>query len=168
MPITAFILLDKMITPFFMLYGITYLPYRLIVEKSYAVLIGWYAWLIFSRFLKLIYYFGINPQFIVYLPIFVLFQYVQAIIRIWALITINERKWGTKGMTVKGGVVVNDDNDLRNSKNYINSNINSDKNSDKNQNDSDNKTTDTIVNVPKNDKDIDNINDDEWDEENNE
>lgn len=116
-PVTAFVLLDKMLTPFVMLYGITFLPYKLIVTKSYALLIGWFAWLLFSRFLKLIYYFWIKPQNIIFLPFFVIFQYIQAIIRIWALITINERKWGTKDMTVKGGVIINN-NDILKSKNY--------------------------------------------------
>ena len=117
-PITAFILLDKMLTPFFMIYGITYLPYRLIIAKRYELLIGWIIWLIFSRFLKLIYYFRRKPQNIIFLPFFVIFQYVQALIRIWALITINERKWGTKDMTVKGNNIVNN-KDVLKSKNYI-------------------------------------------------
>jgi glycosyltransferase involved in cell wall biosynthesis len=118
-PWTAFILLDKMTTPFFMIYGISYLPYRLIADKQYPIFIGWIAWLLFSRVLKLSYYFADTGKlkYIVYVPLFLLFQYVAAIIKIWTLLTMNELKWGSKNITIKNGVAVTN-NEIIKSINY--------------------------------------------------
>lgn len=105
-PVTAFILLDKMFTPFFMLYGITYLPYVAIVNQQYVFLFGWVIWLFISRVMKLCYYLWDVPHYILYVPLFVLFQYVQAFVRIYALFTLYNRGWGTRDIKIKGNNVV--------------------------------------------------------------
>lgn len=108
-PVTAFILLDKMFTPFFMIYGITYLPYYAISNNEYIVLIAWFAWVLFSRTMKLCYYFWEHPRYIIYLPLFIVFQYVQAFVRVWALLTLYNRNWGTRTIKYKGNQVIRDD-----------------------------------------------------------
>jgi parallel beta-helix repeat protein len=118
-PWTALILVDKMMTPFFMMYGISYLPYKLAQRQHWTLFVSWFIWILFSRFLKLMYYFADKKKwkYVVYLPLFVLFQYIQAAIKIWALFTLKERKWGSKPMTIKGNkIVIN--NDVIKSKNY--------------------------------------------------
>lgn len=106
-PFTAFVILDKMFTPFFMIYGITFLPVNAIMNNNYAILITWYAWVIITRFLKLIYYFWDCPSHIIYLPIFVVFQYVQAFVKVWALFTLSNRNWGTRSVAMVGNQAVN-------------------------------------------------------------
>ncbi|AYV78518.1 MAG: glycosyltransferase family 2 protein [Edafosvirus sp.] len=120
-PFTAFILFDKMLSPFFMLYGITYFPYKLYSMGHYELVIGWFCWLLFSRFLKLIYYFTNRQKwkYVIYLTPFVIFQYFQALIRIWTLITIMDRGWGTKNVTVDKNNNIVTNNDVLKSKNYI-------------------------------------------------
>jgi hypothetical protein len=105
-PITAIIMLDKMLTPFYMLYGITYLPYNAITKGQTYALLGWVIWLFVSRVIKLGYYLYEHPLYIIYVPVFVIFQYVQAIIKIWALLTLSNRKWGNRSINVVNNQVV--------------------------------------------------------------
>lgn len=112
-PVTAFLLVDKMATPGFMIYGITYYTYRLAMIGRYELIGAWLAWLVFSRFLKLIHYLCSvkNCKYTLCTPCFTVFQYLQMLIKIYALMTVHVVKWGTKNMTINkaGQVVENDD-----------------------------------------------------------
>lgn len=105
-PITAFILLDKMFTPFFMLYGVTYLPTYAIMHKQYVAILAWYLWLIATRTIKLFPYLTDHPQYFIYVPIFVIFQYYTAFLRVWALLSLPKTNWGTRSIAIVNGVVV--------------------------------------------------------------
>jgi glycosyltransferase involved in cell wall biosynthesis len=99
-PFTSFLLLDKMLTPFFMLYGLIYLPISLIYYEKYVLFISWVAWLLVTRALKLSYYLWEHPVRIVYIPLFVVYQWIQMFLKFYALFTLSNRTWGTRGVKV--------------------------------------------------------------------
>lgn len=99
-PYTAFILFDKLFTPLYMIYSIVLIPVLSILQRDYVLFCGWFIWLIFSRGLKLLHHFIRKPKDIVYLPVFVLYQYFLMFIRIYSIFTINLRAWGTRDVTV--------------------------------------------------------------------
>jgi cellulose synthase/poly-beta-1,6-N-acetylglucosamine synthase-like glycosyltransferase len=109
-PFTALVIFDKLVTPFFLLYGMFYLPISSAMKGDYVMFVGWLCWLMFSRFVRLAYYFWQHPLHIIYIPIWVIFQYIQAIIRIIALFTVYERGWGTRSITFVGNTIQRDNN----------------------------------------------------------
>jgi hypothetical protein len=64
------------------------------------------VWQFISRGLKLYYYLWEYPRHILYIPLFLIFQYAQALIRLYALLTLYERGWGTRKIEVKGNEIV--------------------------------------------------------------
>jgi cellulose synthase/poly-beta-1,6-N-acetylglucosamine synthase-like glycosyltransferase len=105
-PFTAFMMFDKMLTPFLMMFGVIYVPVVAGMRGDWVMLIGWFIWLFVSRSIKLCYYLWEHPLHIVYIPFFVAFQYVQAFVRAYTLFTLTNRTWGTRSITVKNNVVV--------------------------------------------------------------
>jgi glycosyltransferase involved in cell wall biosynthesis len=105
-PCTAIVLLDKMISPFTMIAGLIILPLSAIWYERYILLLGWFCWLLFSRSIRLIYLIYEKPRYIFYIPIFVGFQYLVSLCRIWALCTLTNRGWGTRNVTFKGNDIV--------------------------------------------------------------
>jgi hypothetical protein len=100
-PFTAIVMLDKFWTPIFLLGGPIYLLTLFFINAMpWSHLVAWGIWLIVSRSVRLIYHFAEHPYQLIYLPIFVLFQYLQAFIRIYALFTLRNRSWGTRAVTV--------------------------------------------------------------------
>ena len=109
-PFTAFILLDKMITPLYLFFGLFWVIIYALVTKDYYMFISWAIYLVATRILKLCYYLWENGIiYIVYIPIFILFQYFQNLIKIIALITIKDRSWGTRDIKVVGNEIVRTD-----------------------------------------------------------
>jgi glycosyltransferase involved in cell wall biosynthesis len=108
-PFTAIVMLDKVVTPFFLMYGLFYVPISSIVKQDYVMFVGWLIWLIVSRVLRLAYYFIKNPWHVIFIPFFIIFQYIQAIVRVWALFTLYERGWGTRNITLNGNTIERDD-----------------------------------------------------------
>lgn len=104
-PFTACVLFDKTITPFVLCYGLFYLPISSGIRKDWVVFIGWIIWLHFSRIVRLAYYLYKKPWNVVYMPFFILFQYLQAAIRIIAILTIYERGWGTRNIMFVGNTL---------------------------------------------------------------
>jgi hypothetical protein len=96
---------DKVVTPFFLLYGLFYVPIDSIVKRDYVMFVGWLCWLVFSRVLRLAYYFFKHPHHVIYIPFFIMFQYLQAIIRVVALFTVYERGWGTRNIEFVGNTI---------------------------------------------------------------
>jgi cellulose synthase/poly-beta-1,6-N-acetylglucosamine synthase-like glycosyltransferase len=105
-PITAFMLLDKMITPFTMAFGMIYMPVLIIMKRSWPLLLSWVVWLLISRSIKLCYNIWEHPSRILYVPIFIPFQYALALVRIYTLLTLNDRSWGTRSISVVNNQVV--------------------------------------------------------------
>jgi cellulose synthase/poly-beta-1,6-N-acetylglucosamine synthase-like glycosyltransferase len=106
---TAIVMLDKVVTPFFLMYGLFYVPISSIIKQDYVMFVGWLIWLIVSRALRLAYYFIKNPWHVIFIPFFIVFQYIQAIVRVWALFTLYERGWGTRNITLNGNTIERDD-----------------------------------------------------------
>jgi hypothetical protein len=110
-PFTALVIFDKLVTPFFLLYGMFYLPISSALKGDYVMFVGWLCWLMFSRFVRLAYYFWSHPLHIIFIPFWITFQYIQAIIRIIALFTLYERGWGTRSITFVGNTIQRDNNE---------------------------------------------------------
>lgn len=105
-PITAFMLVDKMLTPFTMLFSMIYMPTLIIKNQSWPLLVSWIVWLLASRSIKLCYYIWDHPLRIFYVPLFIPFQYMLALVRIYTLVTLNDRAWGTRSVAVVNNQVV--------------------------------------------------------------
>ena len=103
---SAFIIFDKLFTPLYMLYGIFIIPVYTIIQRDYVIFLGWLIWLVFSRGLKLIHHFYRKPKDIIYLPIYILYQYFIVFIRLYALMSLSNRKWGNRAIDVVDGKVV--------------------------------------------------------------
>lgn len=122
---TACVMFDKIFVPFFMLYGLIYTIVLCFTHKSFITIPGfpsgnesgraffdwqlflaYVVWQFVSRGIKLYYYLWEFPHHILYIPLFLLFQYAQALIRLYALLTLYERGWGTRKIEVKGNEIV--------------------------------------------------------------
>jgi glycosyltransferase involved in cell wall biosynthesis len=99
-PFTAFLLFDKLFTPFFLFYGFVLIPVYSLMRMDYFIFVGWIGWLHFSRFLKLVLHFKRKPGHIIFLPIWIFYQYLMAFVRIYALITMLQTKWGNRDVKV--------------------------------------------------------------------
>jgi hypothetical protein len=86
-----------------------FVPISAIIKQDYVMFVGWLIWLVFSRILRLAYYFMKNPLHMILIPFFIIFQYIQAIVRVWALFTLYERGWGTRNITLNGNTIERDD-----------------------------------------------------------
>lgn len=110
---TALVMLDKMVAPFFLCFGMIYVPViaGLNWDRKWKFIVCWAIWLVFSRSVRLAYYLIKKPWNIVFIPFFIVFQYVQGIIRIIALFTIYERGWGTRNIKFNGNEIARDGNE---------------------------------------------------------
>ena len=99
-PFTSFLLFDKLFTPFFLFYGFVLIPIYSIMRTDWAIFIGWIVWLHFSRFLKLILHFIRVPAHIIYLPVWIMYQYLMAFVRIYAMFTMLQTQWGNREVNV--------------------------------------------------------------------
>lgn len=94
-PVLAMFMIDRFVQPFFMLLG----PAACIVAVSaglwwaVAILIGW--WFV-SRFVRLAPYFRLYPKRLIYLPAYILYTYVNALVKIYALASVLEHSWATR------------------------------------------------------------------------
>lgn len=109
-PWLAFLLIDKIFSPFCMLAGPIIILYYTIIDQNLFAIIGFIAYITISRGIKSIMYFRTRPRrslkWIFYVPVHILFQYFGAFLRIWALLTLRNRKWGNRSVKVKGNQVV--------------------------------------------------------------
>lgn len=91
----ALYLLDRLFPPFTLLLGPVFLITALIYHHYEAVLI-FIGWLLFSRFVKLIPYFREDFRSVTILPAYILFSYLEALVKIYALVTLNQQGWITR------------------------------------------------------------------------
>lgn len=105
---TALVLFDKTITPFVLTYGLIYLCITSGLRLDWVNFIGWVIWLHFSRIIRIAYYLYKKPWNVIFIPFFILFQYLQAAIRIIALFTVYERGWGTRNIKFVGNEIQRD------------------------------------------------------------
>lgn len=99
-PFTAFALFDKLFTPFFLFYGFVLIPIYSLMRMDWFIFVGWIVWLHFSRFLKLVLHIKRVPLDIFYLTIWIVYQYLMAFIRIYALFTMLQTQWGNRAVSV--------------------------------------------------------------------
>jgi cellulose synthase/poly-beta-1,6-N-acetylglucosamine synthase-like glycosyltransferase len=94
-PALAYFMIDRFIQPFFMLIGPVVFVVSLINQEWLfaGILVTW--WLL-SRFIRLFGYFRRYPARLVYLPAYIVYGYVNAIIKIYALATLIEHSWATR------------------------------------------------------------------------
>ncbi len=94
-PALAIFMIDRFVQPLFMLIGPVVMTLALINRQWLfaGILLAW--WLL-SRTIKVFGYFRAHPKRIVYLPAYVTYGYVNAIIKIYALATLIEHSWATR------------------------------------------------------------------------
>lgn len=94
-PVLAYFMLDRFIQPFLMLLGPVAVVIGIIHQQwlFVAVLVVW--WML-SRLVRLFSYFHKYPKRLVYLPSYIVYSYVNAILKIYALATILENSWATR------------------------------------------------------------------------
>ncbi len=94
-PALAFFIVDQMIQPFVLLFSPLYFAAALLREYWLAagiVLVWWHA----SRLIRLWSHLRRRPADIVLLPIYILYTFITAFVRIYALITMNQQGWITR------------------------------------------------------------------------
>ncbi len=94
-PALAIFMIDRFIQPFFMLLGPVACALA-IASGEWLALVILVAWWVMSRFIRLSGYFRLYPKRLVYLPAYILFGYVNSIIKIYALATLIENSWATR------------------------------------------------------------------------
>ncbi len=94
-PSLAIFMIDRFIQPIFMLIGPVVMAFALINHEWLfaGILAGW--WLV-SRFVRVFGYFKTYPTRIIYLPAYIVYGYVNAVIKIYALATLIENSWATR------------------------------------------------------------------------
>jgi cellulose synthase/poly-beta-1,6-N-acetylglucosamine synthase-like glycosyltransferase len=97
-PFLSIILLDKLFSPLYMIYGLIIIPTFSILNENYVIFIGWICWLLVSRGLKVIHHFYRKPKDLIYLPIYIMYQYILMLIKIYAIFTLNNRNWGSRAV----------------------------------------------------------------------
>lgn len=110
-PMLAITLIDRMLTPFCVIYGPIIVIYYTIVRRNMFILVAFLIYLIITRAIKAIFYFRSRPRrplwWIFIIPLFVIFQFFCACLRIWALLTLSNGTWGNRSVKVgKDGNVV--------------------------------------------------------------
>eukprot|EP00899_Mesostigma_viride_P025550 jgi/Mesvir1/617/Mv02048-RA.1 len=97
-PFVTLLMLDKFINPFTILYG----PAAVIficankIFPPYEAICIWVGWLLISRSIKCFKYLKNHPTHIIHIPFFILFTYMAAFIKIYALLTLHITDWGTR------------------------------------------------------------------------
>jgi hypothetical protein len=81
-----------------MIYGLIIIPTFSILNENYVIFIGWICWLLVSRGLKVIHHFYRKPKDLIYLPIYIMYQYILMLIKIYAIFTLNNRNWGSRAV----------------------------------------------------------------------
>jgi glycosyltransferase involved in cell wall biosynthesis len=94
-PALAIFMIDRFLQPLFMLIGPVVMAFALINREWLfaGILIAW--WFV-SRFIKIFGYFKENPQRLRYLPAYIVYGYVNAVIKIYAFATLIEHSWATR------------------------------------------------------------------------
>ena len=94
-PALAVFMIDRFFQPLVMLLGPVVMAFAIINKEWFfaGILLGW--WLI-SRFIKIFGYFKKYPKRIIYLPAYIIYGYLNAVMKIYALATLVENSWATR------------------------------------------------------------------------
>jgi LysM repeat protein len=94
-PALAIFMIDRFFQPIFMLIGPVVFLFAIFNEEWLfaGILVVW--WLV-SRFIRIFGYFKENPKRLGYLPSYIIYGYVNSIIKIYAFATLVENSWATR------------------------------------------------------------------------
>lgn len=94
-PALALFMIDRFVQPLFMLIGPVVFTIAVVnAEWVFAgILLSW--WMV-SRFIRIFGYFRLHPRDVVYLPAYIIYGYINAVLRIYALATLIENSWATR------------------------------------------------------------------------
>ncbi len=99
-PWVVMTMLDKMINPLTLLAGPATVAYLCLSNKSelsyQIILISYAVWLFMSRLLKYIPHFVRRPQDVFVIPLWILFNFYFAFLKIYCLFTLHVTGWGTR------------------------------------------------------------------------
>lgn len=94
-PALAFFMIDRIISPFFMLIGPVVFTLS-ILNRQYEFALVLAVWWLVSRFIRVFGYFRAHPTKIGYLPAYVAYGYINAALKIYAMATLRENSWATR------------------------------------------------------------------------
>jgi len=94
-PGLALFMIDRFVMPFVMLIGPVVFTMALINhDYVFAGILG--LWWLASRFIRIFGYFKLHPSKILYLPLYTLYGYINAALKIYAFATLMENTWATR------------------------------------------------------------------------
>ncbi|CAM0139202.1 hypothetical protein VKS41_002398 [Umbelopsis sp. WA50703] len=98
-PFVSYTMIDKFINPITLLSGpvsviaLCFTGYHL---ASWDIILSYCVWLLSTRIIKLSPHFFRRPQDIIHVPAFLVFNFYFAIMKVYALFTLNVTGWGTR------------------------------------------------------------------------
>lgn len=110
-PFLSIIMLDRFISPFSILLGPIFVIISYILTKNTFVLLSAFIYLLVSRSIKLIHYFLFDTprrpfRWVLLIPSFILLQYYTAWLKVYALFTLDNRRWGNRPITCDSNNVI--------------------------------------------------------------
>ncbi|MBL8924734.1 MAG: glycosyltransferase [Pseudonocardia sp.] len=104
-PFLAYTMIDKALSGFTVLLGPIFMVWALVAQNWIfcAVLALWWQ---ISRSAKLLPHLYRRPSSFFFIPAYVMFSWVMAIIKLHALVTIRKQRWLTRQVAVENGAVV--------------------------------------------------------------
>lgn len=104
-PWLAITSLDKMISPFTMVYGPLAILFLCFWEQNMFVLVAFACYIVVTRIMKTLMYFTWSRprppcRWFWYIMPFILVQYWGAVIKLYALCTLKDRRWGNREVKV--------------------------------------------------------------------
>ncbi len=94
-PALAFFMIDRFFQPLFMLIGPVVFTISVIKQEwLFAVIL--LTWWLVSRFIRIFGYFKAHPKRLIYLPAYIIYGYINALLKIYALATLIENSWATR------------------------------------------------------------------------
>jgi N-acetylglucosaminyltransferase len=94
-PALALFMIDRFVQPAFMLIGPVVMVIALIHhEWLFAGIL--LAWWIVSRFIRVFGYFRAYPSRVIYLPAYIVYGYINSVLKIYAFATLLEHSWATR------------------------------------------------------------------------
>eukprot|EP00474_Spongospora_subterranea_P002358 CRZ02816.1 hypothetical protein [Spongospora subterranea] len=98
-PYVAMNMLDKMLNPITLLIGPVFIIYAMVMHprwSPYAIGASEVVWLFFSRYIRLAEHWRRKQWDIVYLPLYIVFNYFFALMKVYALCTLHITGWATR------------------------------------------------------------------------
>ncbi|TPX36752.1 hypothetical protein SmJEL517_g01146 [Synchytrium microbalum] len=103
-PFVAYQMIDKFFNPLTLLYGPATVIYMCIDQSKdvnarlspWVIILSYVIWLLLTRLVKYMPHFVKRPQDILYLPVWLIFNYAFAIMKVYCLFSLHNTDWGTR------------------------------------------------------------------------